>query len=92
MVSTRNQGNEVPGKAVKARRHQSARTPYSRQAPGAPAASMSTPTHISYDGLEHGNRPSILRSVGGSVFSAATTPLRAAANLVQKVNLFCLIL
>lgn len=93
MVSTRSQVSDGPGKTRKSRRHQEARTPYSRLTAGQQAAltpnnrtsDVGIITGIDSSGNGKEGPSSLLRSVGGTMFSAATTPLRAAASLVQRV-------
>lgn len=75
-------GQEGPGKASRVRKHSVARTPYAR--PQAPARPAADPNASLLDAEAPGTegRGSLL----GSVFSAATTPLRAAASLVTRVS------
>lgn len=70
------------GKAPRVRRHQAARTPYARP-PAAAGASTpaATPIKEVETALDTQNKSSLL----ASVLNAATTPLRAAATLINKV-------
>jgi hypothetical protein len=78
-------GEEGLGKASKARKHQAARTPYSRPKSSAGPSTDATPL-LGNPGEAPGTAGKI--SYLGSVFSAATTPLRAAANnLINRVSL-----
>jgi hypothetical protein len=77
------------GKASKARKHQAARTPYVRPKPAAGPSTDATPLlGSSAEAPNTAGKTSLL----GSVFSAATTPLRAAANnLINRVRFYRLI-
>jgi hypothetical protein len=71
------------GKAAKARKHQAARTPYARPKSAAGPSTDATPLlDNSTEAPDTAGKISLL----GSVINAATTPLRAAANLINRVS------
>jgi len=78
-------GEEGLGKAPKARKHQAARTPYARPKSAAgPSTDAISILGTPNEAPNTAGKTSLL----GSVFSAATTPLRAAANnLINRVSL-----
>ena len=75
-------GEGGPGKAPKVRKHQTSRTPYERPKPAAVPASVSDRAFEVLDAPGSVDRASLL----GSVFSVATTPLRVAGRLINKVH------
>lgn len=78
-------GEDGLGKASKARKHQTAKTPYSRPKAAAGPSTDATPL---LGGSSEAPGTAGKASLLGTVFSAATTPLRAAANnLINRVSL-----
>lgn len=75
-------GGEGPGKASKVRKHQTARTPYERPRPAAGPAGAAIEPFDAFDAPGSAEKASLL----GSVFSVASTPLRVARHLVNKVR------
>lgn len=77
-------GEDGLGKASKARKHQAARTPYARpKSAAAPGTDVTPLLGNSSEAPDTAGNASLL----GSVFSAATTPLRAVANnLINRVS------
>ena len=84
--------DQGPGKAAKTRKHaSSSRTPYARPKPSAAPGAASTPAPHPSETPGTDGKSSLL----GSVFSAATTPLRAAAHFMNRVRCslpFCIFL